>query len=78
MTPAAEDHRRKSRARSAFRKDDVRKAVEGAIAGGMPVGRIRFSRDGFELYSLDDSVPTTDAEDVERRMQEAFGEGDDD
>tara|TARA_R110000764_G_scaffold93727_1_gene177407 strand:- start:210 stop:344 length:135 start_codon:yes stop_codon:yes gene_type:complete len=44
----------------------------------MPVGRIRFSRDGFELYSLDDSVPTTDAEDVERRMQEAFGEGDDD
>lgn len=76
MTPATGDHRKKPRAREAWRKDDVRKAVEGAIAGGMPISRIRFDRGGFELYAQDDSVPTSEADDVERRMEEAFGDDD--
>lgn len=76
MTPTAQDHRRKPRAREAWRKDDVRKAVEGAIAGGMPVGRIRFDRSGFELYAGDDSAPSSEAERCARLMDEAFGDGD--
>lgn len=77
MTPTADDHRKKPRAREAWRRDDVRKAVEGAIAGGMPVGRIRFDRGGFDLYAKDDSAPTSEADEVERRMNEAFGSDDD-
>lgn len=74
VTPATSHKPTKPRAREAWRKDDVRKAVQGAIAGGMPVGRIRFHRGGFELYAQDDSAPTSAADDVERRMQEAFGD----
>lgn len=74
----AEDHRRKPRARGAWRQDDVRKAVQGAIAGGMPVGRIEFRRDSFSLIALDENASTSEAADVDRRMREAFGEGDDD
>lgn len=75
MTAATQDHRRKPRQTAAWRKDDVRKAVEGAIAGGMPVGRIRFSRGGFELYAQDDSGLSDDEAHCARLMEEAFGEG---
>lgn len=78
MTPTPDDHRRKPRATSNWRQDDVRKAVQGAIAGGMPVGRIEFRRDSFALIALDESAPTSEAADVDRRMREAFGEGGDD
>ena len=75
---AAEDHRRKPRARGAWRQDEVQRAVAGAIAGGMPVGRIEFRRDGFSLIALDGTASTSDAADCARRMTEAFGEGGDD
>lgn len=78
MTPAEQDHRRKPRARDTWRKDDVRKAVEGAIAGGMPVGRIEFRRDGFCLIALDDSRAASEAEHCAQLIREAFEDGDGD
>jgi len=78
MTPETIDHRKKPRAREAWRKDDVRKAVEGALAGGLPIGRIEFRRDGFSLVALDETLPTSEAARCARLMEEAFGEGDSD
>lgn len=75
MTLAAVDHRRRPRSREAWRKDDVRKAVEGALAGGLPIGRIEFRRDGFALVALDETLPTSEADRCARLMEEAFGEG---
>lgn len=75
MTPSPADQPRKSRARDGWRQDDVRKAVQGAIAGGMPVGRIEFSRQSFALVALDDSKSTSEADRCAQLMDEAFGEG---
>ena len=64
------------RARALVRKDDVRKAVAGAITGGMPVGRIEFDLPAgkFFLWAVDPHAPASDAADLERRMREAFDE----
>jgi|TARA_R100000149_G_scaffold64931_1_gene37958 hypothetical protein len=53
----------------------VRKAVEGALAGGLPIGRIDFRRDSFSLIALDDSHPASEAERCARLMEDAFSEG---
>ncbi|MEH6698319.1 MAG: hypothetical protein V7672_06445 [Brevundimonas sp.] len=75
MTSAATDHRTRPRSRETWRKDDVRKAVEGALAGGLPIGRIDFRRDSFSLIALDDSHPASEAERCARLMEDAFSEG---
>lgn len=76
MKPSADHVQKRPRARALVRKDDVRKAVAGAIGGGMPVGRIEFdvSLGRFSLYAVDPNAPTSDALDLERRMREAFDE----
>lgn len=78
MPAAADDHRRKPRQRAGFSKTDVRRAIESARAGGLQIGRIEFRRDGFSLIPVDDRLPGSEADELERKMQEAFGEGGDD
>lgn len=73
MTAASEPRPRR---RALLRKDDVRKGVQGAIEGGMPVGRIEFdvASGRFALIAVDPTAPASDALDIEQRMREAFGE----
>jgi hypothetical protein len=43
-----------ARERSAFRKQDVTRAVKATVAAGMKVSRVRIARDGtIELFSDD-------------------------
>lgn len=78
MNAAGTSTVRKPRSTDGWRKDDVRKAVEGALKGGMPVGRIEFTRRGFALFAGDDSNQGSEADRCARLMEEAFGEGGDD
>lgn len=76
MNAASQSPAPRTRARALLRKDDVRKAVAGAIGGGMPIGRIDFDVPAgrFSLYAVDPNAPASDAADIERRMREAFDE----
>lgn len=55
----------------------VRDAIEGAKAAGISVGRVEVAGKVIRIYAVDDARRDSDADDVERRMREAF-EGDDD
>lgn len=76
MTPSA-DHPPGRRRKRGLSKTDVRLIVEGAIAGGMPVGRIDVVGGRISLFAVDGTTQRTDADDLQRRMDEAFGSDDD-
>lgn len=61
--------------RAAFRQSDVRRLVKGALAAGLPAGSFVVKVVGDELQLLPIAAnPASDpAEDMERRMVDAFG-----
>lgn len=75
MTPEVSAEPRAKRARG-VRKDDVKKFVEGAIAGGLPIRGVEMDLKNLRItiLAVDDSAPSSDAADLERRMEEAFRE----
>lgn len=61
--------------KAAFKQADVARLVRGAISGGLPVGSFKISVDGSGVHLLPLGAPEdTAGDDLERRMQEAFGE----
>lgn len=77
MNPTPEHPRpRRPRSRAGFRTDDVRKAVEGAIKGGFEIGRVDIVDGRISLIAVDGAASRNDADDLERRMREAFGSDD--
>jgi hypothetical protein len=62
------------RRRAPFRQIDVKRAVNGARAAGVAIGRVEIEGGKILIFPVDDSSPASDAAEVERRMREAFGE----
>jgi hypothetical protein len=63
-------------ARLAFRQADLSRALKGARKGGVEVGRIEVDpRTGaITLFPAGQVREDREADDVERRMEEAFGQ----
>jgi hypothetical protein len=59
-----------------FRQADVSRLIRGAIRGGMPVGSFKIVvENGLPtLLPVAANAPSDAADDMERRMRDAFGE----
>ena len=60
--------------KAAFTQVDVKRALAGAIAAGVQVGEIVIEADRVRVLFSTGPVVESAADDVERRMREAFGE----
>lgn len=61
--------------KAAFKEIDIARMVRGAIRGGLPVGsfKVTVENGALTLLPLDHGSALSEADDLEQRMQEAFG-----
>jgi hypothetical protein len=62
--------------RAAFKQSDIARAIRGALQGGLPVGSFKVTvENGLPvILPVAANAPLNDADDMERRMRDAFWE----
>lgn len=61
--------------RATFTQAEYARAIAGAIRGGLPVGsfKVVVENGALAILPIAANAPSDDAQDMERRMREAFG-----
>lgn len=63
-------------ARASFRQADVTRLIKGALSAGLPVGSFKVVVENGTpmLLPLAANAPLNEADEMERRMKDAFGQ----